>query len=79
MKHKPIHDECAGDGDGEPLPPSRPLEFDALHSILRALEPLTHEQRVRVVAAARCFFDAQAAARALELEYRPEWWQQQVE
>ena len=44
----------------------RHLEFDALNSILRVLEPLTAEQRERCLAAARALYNAEAATLALE-------------
>lgn len=42
------------------------VEFDALNSILRVLEPLSPEQRDRCLAAARCIYNDAAAQQALE-------------
>lgn len=41
------------------------LEFDALNSILRVLEPLSFEARERCLAAARCSYNDLAARQAL--------------
>lgn len=41
------------------------MELDALHSILRVLEPLTAEARERCLAAARCTYNDHASRQAL--------------
>jgi hypothetical protein len=41
--------------------PSLAMEMDALNSILRVLEPLTHEQRVRCLGAAFAMFEPAVA------------------
>lgn len=51
---------------GEPMRrPMKCVEFDALNSILRVLEPLSPEQRERCLAAARCIYNDAAAHQAI--------------
>ena len=50
----------------DPTPePSRKPEVDAMQAICRALEPLDHEQRVRVLSAVLCLLDPDVATEAV--------------